>query len=225
MKKIRMITVDAQDGLGKTTLINNLKKLFANRPIHSTRLLGGSGEDDFQLALRKVLLHPKFPINSVELEEQLFALTDVEGIREAGRFLASTPGGIVLKDRALASHVCYALAKFMTVHQIERCHEQVIYEEKKLSKEYGSLNIILAATETDFVIDRIRKRAALTGEPIVERLENEQVQWSVMNAMRSFPDHVLAQGLEYRLLEVAPQDSIQDVFAKAKAILDNYEIG
>ena len=62
-KSIKAIVVEGADGLGKSTQLNRIKMKLESQGVntHSTRLLGGDKTCDFQLALREVLLHDKFP--------------------------------------------------------------------------------------------------------------------------------------------------------------------
>jgi len=196
----------------------------AGIPVHNTRLLGGTKECDFQMACRKVLLHDKFPRNSVELEEQLFSLTDMEGIRQMRAFLDEEPRGIALKDRGLASHVVYALAKGMNMGQLTECHREVIQAEREINQEHGMLNIIMVPNEAGFPIERIKKRAESTGEEIVERLENVDNQIRVIEALKSFKDYDIVQDMTIELIEIAEEDSIQAVQAKVQGVLGKYEI-
>lgn len=225
-KQIRVIEVDGQDGLGKTTLLNNLKKYLESKgkQVYATRLLGGDGTDDFQLAIRKVLLHPKFPKNNDEFEEKLFSITCKEAVKGARQYLESVPFGFVLKDRGFASHAVYAAAKGMATGKIAEVHGELFYENRRMDREFGTLHLVLVAQETGFAIDRLKKRAQQDGIQIVERLENEDMQRKVMVGMRQWPNHVLAQDLEIRLLEVTEHDTILDVLGKATKIIEEYDL-
>jgi thymidylate kinase len=225
-KPIKFISFDGQDGCGKSTALQNqLMRLeglgFA---IHKTSLLGGDKTCDFQMACRKVLLHDKFPSDSVELEESLFALTDLEGYKMAEQFLKKNPNGIVLKDRNLASHLCYALAKGMTLEQITECHKDVIHKEKILNQDYGTLNLIFIADNVSWPIERIKKRSIESGEPIVERLENIDNQLRVMEFFRQVKDYSIFQGLNFEVIELSEDDAILDVKAKVEKVLEKYEL-
>lgn len=225
-KKIRVVCFDGSDGLGKTTQLMLLKKKLENSrvSIHNTRLLGGTKECDFQMACRKVLLHKKFPNNSVELEEQLFALTDGEGIKQMRSFLEEQSEGVALKDRGLASHIVYALAKGMTLKALSLCHKDVIQAEREINSQYGMLNIIMVPDEPGFPIERIRKRSKDTGEEIVERLENIENQIRVIQGLREFKNYDIVQDMTIEVIEISESDTIQDVQLKVDKVLENYEI-
>ena len=225
-KTVRMVTVDGSDGLGKTTQLTQLKMALksAGANIHDTRLLGGDKTDDYQLALRTVLLHDKFPKDSVELEEQLFALTDLEGIKIARKFLETDSSGVVLKDRGLASHLVYALAKGMTLEQVAEVHKNVIKEEELINQDFGVLNIIMVPDAVAWPLERIRKRAETTGEPIVERLENLDNQERVINFLKQVKNYDILRNLNVEVVEVFEDDSILEVKAKVSKVLENYDI-
>ena len=223
-KSIKMISFDGPDALGKSTQLNLLKAKLGNKSIHNTRLLGGDGTDDFQLALRKVLLHSKFPKNSVELEEQMFALTDLEGIKAARNFLDTSINGVVLKDRAIFSHVAYAAAKNMSIKKIFECHSEVIRQELEINHKYGALNIIFKPDSTDWLFTRLAKRAKEQGVEIVERLENRATQEAVVSMTDILPNLVELQGLTFEVINVKESDSIQTVHDKVLAVLENYKI-
>lgn len=220
----RIYVVDGQDGLGKTTQLSLLAESLERRgrTLHKTRLLGGDGTDDFQLLLRKLLLHKKFPKDSVELEEQLFAMTDLEGILAAGRFLASNPEGVVLKDRGLASHIAYALAKGMTYGGVCGIHRKVIEAERAMSGLYGVLNLVLVADRSEWLIDRILNRSRQDGTEIVERLENLETQRRVAAALRDLPGRHALDGITFKIIEIEEKDSVDAVRAKIEnAILQH----
>jgi len=225
-KSIRMITVSGSDGCGKSTQLNILKMtLEAKGAItHNTRLLGGDKTDDFQLALRTVLLHDKFPSNSVELEEQLFAMTDLEGIKIARKFLENTPNGIVLKDRGACDHLVYALAKGMTLDALEKCHADVIKAEEIINQDFGALNLILVPDNVSWPLERIKKRALTTGEPIVERLENLENQERVIAFLQQVQNYDILRNLNFEVIILSEDDSILDVKAKVEEVLKKYDI-
>jgi thymidylate kinase len=224
MKKIKFLTIDACDAIGKTTLVNGLKKHFSEKNIHSTRLLGGDMNDDYQMILRNLLLHKKFPKDSVELEEQLFAMTDLEGIKIAKEFLIDNPQGLVIKDRGCASHVCYALAKSMNLQQISKVHAEVIRQEKVIASEYGGLNILMIPENLDFIFERLHKRNQIQGVEIVERLENRSTQEMVVEAMKQLPNLMLMQGINFETILIKEHHNIKDVFDMTLAVLEKYEI-
>jgi|GEM_PF-4905852 len=225
-KSIKFVSFDGSDGLGKSTQLNQLKMALQAKGanIHSTRLLGGDKTDDYQLALRTVLLHDKFPVDSVELEEQLFALTDLEGIKIARKFLEDNPNGVVLKDRAIASHLVYALAKGMTLEQITECHAKVIHAEEILNQDFGVLNIVMVPDDVKWPLERIRKRAETTGEPIVERLENLDNQERVISFLKQLKDYDVLRNLTMEVVEVSEDDSILEVQEKVAKVLEKYDI-
>lgn len=224
-RKIKMISFDGPDGLGKTTQLNLLKTSLVQNSVavHSTRLLGGDGEDDYQLALRKVLLHSKFPKDSVELEEQLFALTDLEGIKIAKEFLEAQKG-LVLKDRAIASHVAYAYAKNMSFDKIERCHSEVIRMEKELNSKHGVLNLLFIPDSVDWLLERISERNKASGTEIVDRLENAATQERVIECLSILPSMKIVEGLSFETILVSKNDNIQDVAAKVNYVIGKYSL-
>jgi len=225
-KSVRMITVDGSDGLGKTTQLTQLKMALQGKgaTIHDTRLLGGDKKDDYQLALRTVLLHDKFPKDSVELEEMLFAMTDLEGIKVARTFLETEGNGVVLKDRGLASHLVYALAKGMSLEQISKVHESVIKAEELINQDFGALNIIMVPDAVQWPLERIKKRAITTGEPIVERLENLENQERVITALKQVEHYDILRNLNIEVITVSESDSILEVKDKVDKVLENYDI-
>jgi thymidylate kinase len=223
-KTIRYIAFDGPDGLGKTTQLNLLRMRLAERGlgIHNTKLLGGDGTDDYQNAMRKILLHSKFPKNSVELEEQMFALTDLEGISAAKSYLSTEVQGVVLKDRAISSHIAYALAKGMSMQQIEACHRDVILAEKELARKFGAVHIILIPDNVNWLVKRIASRNAVDGTEIVERLENLETQQKVVDAMRAMPLQMVLKGIELETVFVLEGDTIADVQKKVDNALSKY---
>lgn len=226
MKKARILNWDAQDCVGKTTNLNLIKKdlLEKGKKIHSTRLLGGDGECSFQLAMRQALLHSKFPKDSTELEEMMFNLTDSKGIEVAEEFLIKNPDGLVLKDRAIFSHLAYSIAKGLSVDKTFQLHENLIRKEKELNRVYGSVNIILKPDSNEWVKKRLLNRASAQGVEIVDRLENDATQAMVRELVDYLPNHVEMVGINFQIVELKESDTIKDVSDKVQAVLKNYEI-
>ena len=218
---IRYICVDGSDGLGKTTQIKLLREELERRglKVHSTRLLGGDGKDPFQLALREVLLSDKFPTDEVMLEETLFAMSDLEGLRAAAKFLADNPGGVVLKDRGVASHVAYARSKGMADDDIWSVHSRVLQMERHVAEIFGGCNLIMVPNDVGWVLERIAARSLEDGTPVLERLENEDTQRSVVSAMRHMPSNPLVDGIPFEVIEVEKLDSVEAVQARIVAAL------
>ena len=216
MRYARFVTLDGQDSVGKTTQIGLLERMYGllGMPVHSTRLLGGDGTDDFQLTIRRLLLHKKFPRDSAEVEEALFAMSDLEGIRAACEFLTKTPKGVVVKDRGLPSHICYAIGKGMGIGDISRVHRGVILAERELTDTYGAVSVVLVADRPEWLIDRVLARSKSDGVEVVERLENLGMQRRVGDALRALPGMEIVRGLSIRVVEVAEGDSIQDIQSK-----------
>jgi thymidylate kinase len=225
MKKVRYVAFDGPDGLGKTTQLDLLaKKLKADgRALHSTRLLGGDGTDDFQLACRKVLLHAKFPKDSLEFEEQMFAMTDLEGIKAAQSALHSNPELVALKDRALGSHVAYALAKGMPLAQVEQVHRNVILAEKDIARRFGAVHLVFIPDQIDWLLERVVERNKKSGVEIVDRLENKEVQTKVVEALRQLPFMRSMNDINIEHVMVNKTDTIQEVQNKVNTVLSKYQ--
>jgi thymidylate kinase len=189
-----------------------------------TRLLGGDGTCDYQLAFRKALLHPKFPKNNVEMEEEMFAETDLAGIKIARNFIEQTPDGLILKDRAIFSHVAYANAKGMPLKAIFECHQEVIRQEQEINQSVGALNIIFRPDTTDWLFTRLAKRAKEQGIEIVDRLENKATQEAVVDMTAHIANLMPLNGLNFEIIEIKEADTIQEVHAKVMEVLAKYDI-
>jgi len=218
MKKIRMITMDGPDGLGKTTQMNELKKylymLDRGYDVYNTKLLGGDGTCEYQAAFRKILLHEKFPKDSIKFEEMCFAESDLRGIEMTRAHLEAHPKSFCLKDRALASHVVYALAKGMSLEEVKDCHREVVRQEQLLNREFGVVHLIFVPDNVDWLLERIARRSNEDGVEIVERLENRQTQERVVDALRWFKDMDVCLDLNVEIIEIVESDSILDVRRK-----------
>ena len=222
-KKIRVIEIDGCDAVGKTTQINELKKIILSKDyeLYTTRLLGGDGECEYQMGYRKLLLHSKFPKDSVELEEMMFAETDLKGIEDMRTKLNESEKTFVIKDRSLASHVVYALSKGMNNNQIDHVHREVIRQNRLINQEFGSVHIILVPKRLEMVIERLNSRNQKDGTEIVERLENLETQRRVVEGMKTFSNMNYAEGLNVELIEVGDSDSILDLHAKIAGVLNS----
>jgi thymidylate kinase len=224
-KKVKFLVIDGGDCLGKSTQLNQLIKHFKDmgKNIHLTKQLGGDGTDDYQNALRAILIHDKFPKNNIELEETLFSLADTECAKMAENFMDNNENAMVIRDRGLASHVIYAMAKNMPLEKISHFHADAIQYERSFNAKYGVLNLILVAKDPMLGMKRIQKRVQMEGIKIVERLENAETQARVMDGMRWFKDSTFAQGTNVEVIEIEESDSIMDVKAKIMAVVDRYE--
>jgi thymidylate kinase len=225
-KSIKFIVGSGPDGLGKTTQLNLLKSklIEKGKNIHSTRLLGGTGEDEFQMLARKLLLHSKFPKNNHILEETLFALTDLEGIKQANEFLKTTSNALVLKDRGAACHYAYGIGRGLAHKELMAIHGEVFRQEMEINKEFGVLNILFVPDNIDWLLKRIASRNAKDGTAIIERLENREMQEKVVESLKIIPNLMDLQGLMFETIEVRESDSIQEVHDKVLTVLEKYEI-
>jgi len=223
MKKIRMIEIDGCDAVGKTTQLNELKKEIKLKGfnIYETRLLGGDKNCEYQNAFRTILLHDKFPKDSVELEEMMFAETDLAGIKDVFEHLNKDSNIFCTKDRALASHVVYALAKGMSIDQVAKVHHEVIRQEQLLNREFGSVHIILIPDSVEWLMKRLQNRFVNEGVEIVERLESVAVQERVVAGLKMFKDMQFANGLNIEIIEIAEKDTILDVKSKIMKVINS----
>jgi thymidylate kinase len=227
-KKVRIIGVCGSDGVGKTTQLRELRRWLRNkkRQAYDTKQLGGDGACAFQQAARNFLLSPRFPKNRVDLEEACFALADLAGMEDTEINLRAEPSSVALKDRCLPSHIVYALAKGMSMDKALITFGEVTRRQHVLDREFGAVTFVLVPDEPAWVLDRIRARNAEQGTPIVERLENLDVQGRVISGMRMFKDMVASSGLSVELVEVTKAESVIDVHNKIlKRLTDKYEIG
>jgi thymidylate kinase len=224
-KRIRSITVEGADAVGKTTQLNLIAKRLKERntPVHQTKLLGGTGDDPFQNAFRTILLSPKFPKDRWELEEQLFAITCGEATKQGVEFLNKNEVGVVVRDRGIASHWSYATAKGIRADVVESIFRDLIIANKDINRRFGSLDIILLPDNVEWTQRRIAARHAKDGVEYVARLENVEMQQNVVAAMRQVPFYNWAKDLNFELISVSEQDTIQDVQAKIDFVLARYE--
>lgn len=225
--KPRYIVFDGADGCGKTTQLEKLKEKLQGKgtPVHHTRALGGDGSCDFQQAIRKVLLHKKFSVEMpMVFEEQLFSMCDNEGVKTAINFLNSDNGGIVLKDRGLASHVVYSMARGMGLEEIASVHGKLFNTEREISRGHGALHLVFVPNDVSFTMERIAARAKATGTEVVERLENTEFQKKVTNGMMQFFINPLARDFQVETIVVSKEDSVEAVHEKVLKVLGNYGI-
>ena len=223
----KFICIEGLDGLGKTTQINLLQDTLQKKgwKVHSTRALGGDGKDDFQLSIRKTILSNKFPKENAILEEELFALADGAGTEVALKFLNDTPEGVVLKDRGLVSHLCYAAAKDLDMVKIRDIFSPQAKMEAQIEVDHGCHYIVMIPDDISWLQDRIKTRNIQTGVEIVERLENENFQRKVLEQIltavkRNGIQTSLPVGhIKFSLVEVGQSDSPDKVLSKVLAAL------
>lgn len=226
-KKLGMITVDGQDGVGKTTAISQLTMLLeeAGKKVHNTRALGGDKGCDFQTALRQVLLHKKFPHDSVELEEKLFAMADQAGLDVAKKFLAENPESVVLKDRGMVSHYVYALSKMIPMAMVQEVFSGLLSTEIQMNDEVGTLNLVLVADDAEWPLRRIAERAEDDKEQILDRMENLPFQRKVAQYLKEANHIDQLRNLDIKVIEVSEADTISDVRNKVLNVLSQYDLG
>lgn len=218
----RFVCIEGLDGLGKTTQINLLKSTLEQKGwgVHSTRALGGDGSDDFQMNIRKIILSNKFPKENAILEEELFALADKTGTELALSYLQNNEKGIVLKDRGLISHLCYAAAKDLDMVKIRDIFSPQAKLEAQIEVDYGCHYLVMVPDEISWLQDRIKTRNIQSGVEIIERLENENFQKKVLDQIltavkRHGIQTTLPVGhIKFSLIEVGQTDSPDKVLSK-----------
>jgi thymidylate kinase len=217
--KTRYIVFDGADGTGKTTQLKLLGKLLEEKylmKVHYSRLLGGDGKDWVQNQIRKLLLDPEFPGDSVNDEEELFGVTDRRGIMISRSKLAANSADIVLQDRGWPSHVCYAAAKDMTENQIHRVHSETKNAYHGLAMDYDLIHVVMVPEDERMAMERVKGR----GEQVTPRLENLETQRRVIEALRGYPEGPFSLHMgEAILLTVTRGQGISEVHSNVLAAL------
>jgi dTMP kinase len=203
----RFIIVDGADGSGKTTQVKLLRDELekAGRKVYMTRLLGGTGDDWMQGEIRRILLDPRFPADSVLDEERLFGITDMRGLKLTRQWLEANPEGVAIQDRGLASHIVYAAAKDMTPMDIELVHSEVMHAYHEMVKDFGAVSVVMVPEDERMAMERVAAR----GETVTPRLENTETQRRVIEGMRKF--HNYFNFTDEALIVARRQDSVEDV--------------
>jgi thymidylate kinase len=224
-KKIKYLGIGSLDGTGKTTACNLIAKKLkeAGKNVHQTKLLGGDGKDDFQNALRTILLHKKFPKDYI-LEEKLFALSDLEGMKIAHEFLDKNQDSFVIKDRALPDHWAYGSNKIPDLNVLSELYQGLMREELDINRKHGVLNLILLPDEPSWPLKRVYERNKKDGTEVIERLENVDMQLHVYNFLRQMPNNIMFQGFNFETIILKEEDNIAEVQRKIWAVLDKYDI-
>lgn len=225
----RYIVFEGLDSIGKSTQLHLFKMALQNKGIqvHPTRALGGDGTDEFQNNIRNVILSNKFPKEEAILEEKLFALTDRTGSEEALKFLRNNPEGIVLKDRGLISHFCYAAAKNMDIPTINEIFTPQAQLEAGIHHEYGVQYVVLIPDNIEWLDKRLQNRNKTQGVEIVTRLENQEFQKLVLaNILTAVEKHGIQFNLpvgnvKFDLVRIAENDDPQAVQTKIMKVLNN----
>lgn len=218
---MRYVVVDGLDGVGKTTLINNIINRLVERsvPIHKTRAIGGTGDCPYQMAIRNTVLSNKFPHDKGVLEEGLFALAHIECNRQVQEFLDSNPNGVAIKDRGVASNVSYGHGRGFSYDDIMSIHDDPFSLEKRVFSRHGGINLVLLPNKIDLVMERIERRAKETGVATQGRLETLEIQESVFNTMSRLDEIEGLEGLSFHKVYVDELDSPEDVYQMARAVL------
>jgi dTMP kinase len=213
----RYIVFDGADGTGKTTQLKLLGKHLEGlgKSVYYTRLLGGDGTDWVQNQVRKLLLDPEFPHDSVLDEEELFGITDRRGIMISGLKLASG-SDIALQDRGWPSHVCYASAKDMTELQIDFVHAQTRNAYLGLAHNYGLVHVVMVPEDESLAMERVKAR----GEALTPRLENLETQRRVIAALKNYPGSNFERGMNQTVfVTVTRSQGIEEVHSNVLAAL------
>lgn len=215
--KTQYIIFEGVDGIGKTTQLSLLKSFLLNRTnsiVHTTKALGGDGTCEFQKSIRTILLSNKFPHNNPTLEESLFMISDMEGIKQAKKFIQTHYSGVVLKDRGPVSHVVYNLAKHGTDELVNTIYSPLLNAEKELMSESSGVSLILMPDNIEWVFNRLKSRSEKEGVEIVNRLENEPMQRRVYEFMENVHNLTLLEGLNIKHIFVKETDTAYNVHRK-----------
>lgn len=221
------ICIEGIDGIGKSTLISLLKLDLEkkNLKVHSTRALGGDGTDEFQMSIRKTILSNKFPKENAILEEEMFAMGDGAGTDMALEFLNATQDGVVLKDRGLVSHLCYAAAKDLDLKKITQIFSDQAKKESAIDDKHGVDYVVLLPDDISWVEDRILSRNKSQGVEIIARLENSTFQKNVMRQIivaiekGGMESNLPVRNIRFNIVRVAKTDDPVAVLNKVKNVI------
>lgn len=218
----RYIVFEGLDSIGKSTQLNLFSMALRDKgfSVHSTRALGGDGKDEFQNNIRNVILSNKFPKSEAILEEELFALSDRAGTETALDFLKNNENGIVLKDRGLISHLCYAAAKDMDLSKIRDIFTKQAETEAEIDRLFGAHYVILIPDDISWLDKRLQNRNKTQGVEIVTRLENQEFQKKVLSQIlvavekQGIQYNLPVKNISFSLVKVSENDNPQAVQAK-----------
>lgn len=224
----RYIVFEGLDGLGKTTQLLLLKGYYESKNIkvHTTKALGGDGESDFQNKIRDIILSNEFPKEKAILEEELFAISDMKATEKAIQFLKDNENSIVLKDRGLVSHLCYAAAKGMDLRDITRIFTDIAQKENFTSIYEGVHYLVFIPDNIEWLQKRIQDRNKTDGTKITDRLENYEFQKSVLNHILTAVEkgglqaNLPTSHIQLSLIKVKEFDSPNQVMDKVKEVLN-----
>jgi thymidylate kinase len=226
--KTRIICFDGSDAVGKTTQIQYLGNLLADRGIQvkNTRALGGDGSCYFQTQIRKLLLANECPADQTAKEERMFSVSDLFNVKDSMDWLVQNREGVVVQDRGFVSHIVYYMAKGFHPFHVRETHKELFEMYARAADHFGILNIVLVPQDAKMVMERVKSRGGL----ITTRLENETLQNAVIQQLQE-GEHIFdpypelqVLGLQNVFITVKREDSIPVVFERVRKAFDNLNL-
>lgn len=164
----------------------------------------------------------------IGFEVQVNDVRDIESAYSSNKnivnFLESTQNGIVINNGSIARPIVSDLVSGLQKEEIIDKYRESIFQNDTLYFKYGVANILLVLDNLEEANRRLAKRSKIMGLE-TEQIENLDLEQGIVNGMLHFDDHVISKNIEFRYIEIKPEDSMLDVKENILEYIENhYEI-
>lgn len=179
---LNIINIDGVDGVGKTTQIDLLYKLFSEN----------------QKKILKITLE-----DTIESASECADKTD--------QFLTENPGGMVIADGSIAKMIVSDYVGGLTKESILSKYGNVLHRFACLSQKYETANLLLINKNIQNSIANIEKREKVTANKNIKVDKDLIREREVVRAMFNFNDNAITKNIKFVAIEIDNDDYILDI--------------
>jgi len=195
-KKLKIVTLDGIDGIGKTSQAIVLSNYFKNLGIPCK-------------------------INTLKEDDVSFISEHIDNIK---LFIKENPEGIIINDGSIAKMMIVDLCNGIKRDDVLEKYKNALYEYQVLNHLYGICNILILLDDVSICDERIKKRDSLLGVESRGILDYQK-EVVLMEGMKTFDNHIASKNLIFHIVNTIPEDSILDINKEVIEIINqNFEI-
>lgn len=188
-KKIRLITIDGVEGIGKTTQANHLV-----------------------VYLKEKGYNPILIDTDENLESAL------NNIHKSSDFLKKNDKNIVISDGSFGKIMVIDKLKGIPQRDILEQYKEVIHEYEVLAHKYGMLNLLMIMEEINICSKRVKKRERLLGN-LSEGIIDIHKEKEIIDELKRLDNFVAFGNLKFDVFSVEPEDSILEIHSRCLELI------